>query len=100
VPVTFKVRERLRHAIAVSAAYSSDLGGSGGVTWTDRNVFGNAEQLTLAAKVINLGGGSSTTGIGYDTSAKLLLPDFGRRDQSLPRTDAGETSAEYIGITG
>jgi translocation and assembly module TamA len=82
VPVTFKVRERLRHAIAVSAAYSSDLGGSGGVTWTDRNVFGNAEQLSLAAKVINLGG-SSTTGIGYDTSAKLLMPDFGRRDQSL-----------------
>jgi translocation and assembly module TamA len=82
VPVTFKVRERLRHAISVSAAYSSDLGGSGGITWTDRNVFGNAEQLTLAAKVINLGG-SATTGIGYDTSARLLLPDFGRRDQSL-----------------
>ena len=82
VPVTFKVRERLRHAISVSAAYSSDLGGSGGVTWTDRNVFGNAEQLSLAAKVINLGG-SDTTGIGYDTSAKLLMPDFGRRDQSL-----------------
>ena len=82
VPVTFKVRERLRHSISVSAAYSSDLGGSGGVTWTDRNVFGNAEQLTLAAKVINLGG-SATTGIGYDTSARLLLRDFGRRDQSL-----------------
>jgi len=82
VPVTFKIRERLRHAIAVSAAYSSDLGGSGGVTWTDRNVFGNAEQLTLAAQVIDLGG-SDTTGIGYDTSAKYLMPDFGHRDQSL-----------------
>ena len=58
------------------------MGGSGGVTWTDRNVFGNAEQLTVAASIINLGG-SDTTGVGYDTSAKLLLPEFGRRDQSL-----------------
>jgi translocation and assembly module TamA len=38
--------------------------------------------LSLAARVINLGG-SSTTGVGYDTSAKYLMPDFGRRDQSL-----------------
>jgi translocation and assembly module TamA len=82
VPITFKMRERLRHGVSLSAAYSSDLGGSGGVTWTDRNVFGNAEQLSLAARVINLGG-SSTTGVGYDTSAKYLMPDFGRRDQSL-----------------
>src|SRR5882672_97398 len=85
VPITFKIRERLRHAVVVNAAYSSDLGGSGGVTWTDRNVFGNAEQLTLAASVLNLGG-SDSTGIGYDTSAKYLMPDFGRRDQSLQFT--------------
>ena len=82
VPVTFKIRERLRHAIAVSAAFSSDLGGSGGVKWTDRNVFGNAEQLSISANVLNLGG-STTTGIGYDTSATFLIPDFLRRDQSL-----------------
>jgi translocation and assembly module TamA len=85
VPVTFKIRERLRHAVTVSAAFSSDLGGSGGVTWTDRNVLGNAEQLSLTAKVLNLGG-SSTTGIGYDTGAKYLMPDFGHRDQSLQFT--------------
>ncbi|HEY0802682.1 MAG TPA: BamA/TamA family outer membrane protein [Steroidobacteraceae bacterium] len=82
VPITFQVRERLRHAITVNPAYSSDLGGSGGVTWTDRNVFGNAEQLTFAASVINLGG-SDTTGSGYDTSVKYLLPEFLHRDQSL-----------------
>jgi translocation and assembly module TamA len=85
VPITFKVRERLRHAISVSAAYSSDLGGSGGVTWTDRNVFGNAEQLSLKATVIDLGG-SDTTGVGYNTGASFLMPDFGRRDQSLQFT--------------
>lgn len=82
VPVTFKMRERLRHAISLSAEFSSDLGGSGGATWTDRNVFGNAETLSFAASVINLGG-SDTTGTGYDTSAKYLIPDFLHRDQSL-----------------
>jgi translocation and assembly module TamA len=66
----------------LNAAYSSDLGGSGGVTWADRNLFGNAEQLTLNASVIDLGG-SSTTGVGYDSGAKLLLPEFGHRDQSI-----------------
>jgi translocation and assembly module TamA len=82
VPITFKLRERLRHAINLAAAYSSDLGGSGGVTWTDRNVFGNAEQLSLTATLTNLGG-SDTTGTGYDTSVKYLIPDFLHRDQSL-----------------
>jgi translocation and assembly module TamA len=82
VPITFKMLERARHAISLSAAYSSDLGGSGGGTWTDRNVFGNAENLSFAARVINLGG-SDTTGAGYDTSVKYLIPEFLHRDQSL-----------------
>src|ERR1700723_664520 len=82
VPITFKLRERLRHSINLSAAYSSDLGGSGGVTWTDRNVFGNAEQLSLTANVTNLGG-SDTTGTGYNTGVKYTIPEFLHRDQSL-----------------
>ncbi len=82
VPLTFRTRERLQHGASVSAAYSSDLGGSTGVTWTNRNVSGKADQLTLAATAINLGG-SATTGIGYDTSAKYLIPGFKQRDQSL-----------------
>jgi translocation and assembly module TamA len=82
VPITFTLHERKRHAISLNAAFSTDLGGSGGVTWSDRNVFGNAEQLTIAASVINLGG-STTTGVGYDTSAKFTIPEFGHRDQSL-----------------
>jgi translocation and assembly module TamA len=82
VPITFIIRERLRHAFGVNGAYSTDLGGSGGVTWTDRNVFGNAEQFTVAASIINAGG-NTTQGLGYTTSAKYVLPDFGHRDQSL-----------------
>lgn len=84
VPLTFQFTERQLHAVSVNAGYSSDLGTSGGVTWTDRNLFGGAEQLTLSANIINLGGGTATTGLGYDTSAKLTVPDFwGRRDQTL-----------------
>ena len=55
VPITFRMRERLRHSINVTAAYSTDLGGSGGVTWGDRNVFGNAEQLTVSTSLLNAG---------------------------------------------
>ena len=82
VPVTFQMEERPRHAVSLSGAYSSDLGGSAGVNWSDRNVRGNAEQLNLSATVINLGG-TATTGVGYDTSAKYVLPEFAHRDQSL-----------------
>ena len=82
VPVTFKIRERLRHAVGLNAAFSSDLGGSGGATWTDRNVFGNAEQLSFSASLINLGG-SDTNGAGYDASAKYSIPEFYHRDQTL-----------------
>ena len=83
VPVTYQVRERPGHAMGVSGAYSSDLGGSLGVNWTNRNVSGKADTLTLSASAINLGGGTAANGIGYDTSGKYLIPDFGRRDQSL-----------------
>jgi translocation and assembly module TamA len=82
IPVTFAVQERKRHAVSVTAAYSSDLGGSGGFTWADRNVFGNAELLTLGATITNWGG-SDTTGLGYDLTAQLNQPDFIRSDQTL-----------------
>jgi translocation and assembly module TamA len=82
VPITFHMEERPRHAVSLSAAYSSDLGGSAGVTWTDRNFRGNAEQLILSASVNNLGG-TAATGLGYDTSAKYIIPEFAHRDQSI-----------------
>jgi translocation and assembly module TamA len=82
LPLTFELQERPRHAVTVNAAYSSDLGGSVGTTWSDRDVFGNAEQLNVTASAINLGG-NATTGLGYDLAAQLIKPDFLRRDQSL-----------------
>jgi translocation and assembly module TamA len=75
VPVTFRVTERKRHPVDLHAAYSSDLGGSAGITWSDNNLFGGAEHLDLSASIINLNG-SATNGVGYDTGAKLIVPDF------------------------
>jgi translocation and assembly module TamA len=106
VPVTFQFSERPEHAVDLNGGYSSDLGGSAGVSWTDRNMRGNAEQLTLSAQVIDLGG-TATTGLGYDTSAKYLIPDFARRDQSLQfavgavkqSLQAYDQTAETSGIT-
>jgi translocation and assembly module TamA len=83
VPITFTARERPQHAVSLSGAYSSDLGGSTGVSWTKRNVSGKADSLTLSATAINLGGGTSTNGIGYDLNGKYLIPDWKERNQSL-----------------
>jgi translocation and assembly module TamA len=83
VPITFRIRERPLHAVSVTGAYSTDLGGSTGVSWTNRDVSGKADQLTLSASVINLGGSTAANGIGYDLSGKYLIPEFGHRDQSL-----------------
>ena len=82
VPVTFSVTERKRHAVVLDGRYSSDLGGSGGVTWTDRNLLGSAEELELHASVINING-SATNGIGYDTGAKVTVPEFLHPAQTL-----------------
>lgn len=107
VSVIFQMHERLRHAVAVNAGYSSDLGGSTGVTWTDRNVFGDAEQLQVSAEATNLGGGTATTGIGYDNTIKYIIPEFAHRDQQLQFAvgaikqdlQAYDQTAETSGVT-
>ncbi len=65
-----------------TTAYSSDLGGSVGSTWSDRDVLGGAQQLSVSGSMINLGG-SATTALGYNTAVKYVMPDFLVRDQSL-----------------
>ncbi len=88
VPITFETAERKRYTFGINAAYSSDLGGSGGVSWGDRDVFGGAQQLNLSATATNIGG-TASTGLGYDVIARYTLPDFYRRDQSLAFTLTG-----------
>jgi translocation and assembly module TamA len=106
LPLTFDFAERKRHAVTFTIGYSTDLGGSVGATWSDRNVFGNAEQLNLSAAVTGLGG-TATKGLGYDVTAQLIKPDFLRRDQQIAFTlgaikqnlDAYDQTAVTAGTT-
>jgi translocation and assembly module TamA len=82
VGVIIDLQEHLRHSLGFSTAYSSDLGGSAGVKWSDRNLLGRAEQLNLSAAALELGG-HATTGLGYNLAAQLTKPDYGARDQNL-----------------
>ncbi len=82
LPLSFDFTERPRHAVGATAAYSTDLGASVGLTFQHRNLFGQAEQLNLGAAVTQLGG-SASRGIGYNATASLLKPDVLRRNQSV-----------------
>jgi len=82
IPITYEFVERPQHVVGITGAFSTDLGGSLTATWSDRNLFGNAEQLNLSAAGTGLGG-SAVKGIGYDVSAQFLKPDFLQRDQTL-----------------
>lgn len=81
IPIAFDVQERPRHAVAITGAYSTDLGFSLSTTWSHRNLFGNAEQLNLTAAGTGLG--NSTAGIGYNLRAQFIKPLFLRPDQTL-----------------
>lgn len=106
LPVELVVVERKRHAVSVSAAYSTDQGGNTTVSWTDRNLFGRAEVLTLSAG-INQIGASAARQPGYLGSALLTLPDWLRREQSLAFSaiavreslDAYDRTAVIAGVT-
>ena len=82
LPVTFDFQERPSHAIGITGAYSTDLGASAKVSWSDRNLFGNAEQLNLSAAATGLGG-TATTGVGYNITGQFIKPDFPQRDTSF-----------------
>jgi translocation and assembly module TamA len=82
IPITFDFQERPSHAVGFTGAFSTDLGLSLGTNWSDRNLFGNAEQLNLSAAGTGLGG-TASTGLGYNITAQFIKPDFLRRDQSF-----------------
>ncbi len=82
LPLTFDFSEASLHTVSLQAGYSTDLGGSAGVTWTHHDLFGNGERLDLTALLTGVGG-TSENGLGYDVYADLLKPDFYSRDQTL-----------------
>jgi translocation and assembly module TamA len=84
LPVHVDVTERDLRTVTFGGSYSTDLGGVVMTSWTHRNLFGNAEQLTLSATATDLGRtGTSTLAPGYRVSADLAFPDWLRRDQTL-----------------
>ncbi len=82
LPLEVAVTERPRHVVNFNASFSTDLGGTLGASWVDRDLFGNAEQLTLSAAATELGG-SAAKQPGYNVSATLAFPDWLVRDQTL-----------------
>jgi translocation and assembly module TamA len=82
IPLTFAMEERKLHAVSINAGYSTDLGASAGVTWSHRDLFGNAEQLNISGSLTGAGG-TADQGIGYDAKIQFLKPDYYRRDQTL-----------------
>jgi translocation and assembly module TamA len=105
VPLTFDVSQRPRHAVTLTAAYSTDLGFSAGATWSDRNLFDGAEQLNLSAAINGIGG-TATRSIGYNVTAQFLKPEFYARDQTLEfdigaikqNLDAYDQTAETVAV--
>jgi translocation and assembly module TamA len=105
VPLSFDVSERPRHAVTLTAAYSTDLGFSAGVTWSDRNLFDGAEQLNLSAAINGIGG-TAASSIGYNVTAQFLKPEFYARDQTLEfdigairqKLDAYDQTAETVAV--
>jgi translocation and assembly module TamA len=82
LPMQVEVAESKLRTVTLGAAYSTDLGGSLTASWTNHNLFGNAEQLTLSAAATELGG-TAARQPGYNLEAKLVFPDWLQRDQSL-----------------
>jgi translocation and assembly module TamA len=105
VPLTFDVSQRPRHAVTLTGAYSTDLGFSAGVNWSDRNLFDGAEQLNLSA-AINGVGGTASSALGYNLTAQFLKPEFYARDQTLEvdigaikqKLDAYDQTAETVAV--
>ena len=106
LPLDFDVTERPRHAVGFTAAFSTDLGASAGVTFQHRNLFGQAEQLNLGAAVTQLGG-TASRGQGYNVTASLLKPDVWARNQNIQvnlqaikeNLDAYNRMAALAGVT-
>ncbi len=84
LPVSILVGERPLHVVSFGASYSTDLGVGLTASWEDRNLFGNAEDLTLSAGTTL--GGTAITAPGYNVNARFAKPDFLVRDQSLIAT--------------
>ena len=90
LPLTLEVAERPLRAVRFTGAFSSDEGASGSASWTHRNLFGRAEQLTLRGEIGRVSEDPSAA-MSYLANATLRIPDLWVRDLDL-RLDLGGVS--------
>jgi translocation and assembly module TamA len=105
IPLIIDASERPGHAVALTAAYSTDLGFSAGVTWSDRNLFSRAEQLNLSATINGVAGTAAST-LGYDVTAQFIKPEFFETNQTFEadiggikqKLDAYDQTAQTVAV--
>lgn len=85
VPITFRVTPEKRHAVTIGGSYATDTGFAFTTSWEDRNLFGNAETLTITGAISGIGG-TATSAPGYDLKGVFAKPDYYLRSQTLTAT--------------
>ncbi|MGC8470268.1 MAG: autotransporter assembly complex protein TamA [Acetobacteraceae bacterium] len=99
VPLTFLLHERPLHVISATIEYETDQGLGLSAAWTDRNLFGHAERLTLSGGI----GGFGATATGqptYDAALRFTRPGFpGRQDSFAASLEALRQYLEAYDIT-
>ncbi|MGE5152850.1 MAG: autotransporter assembly complex protein TamA [Bdellovibrio bacteriovorus] len=82
LPLTLELAERPPRVVRLAAAYASDEGATLSATWTHRNLFGRAEQLSLQGEL-----GRATQNrpdaLNYLARGTLRIPDLWVRDRDL-----------------
>lgn len=87
LPLALDVAERPPRVLRFAGAYSTDEGGSVSTSWTHRNVFGRAEQLTVKGEIGHLLE-SAPEDLSYLANVSLRIPDLWLRNLDL-RLDVG-----------
>jgi translocation and assembly module TamA len=90
LPLTLEVAERPLRVMRFAGAYSSDEGATVSTSWTHRNLFGRAEQLTLKGEIGEMVS-NRPDALSYLAGASLRIPDLWVRDLNL-RLDLGAVS--------
>lgn len=82
LPLTLELAERPPRVVRLAGAFASDEGATLSGSWTHRNLFGRAEQLTLQGELGRLLQNRHQT-LSYLTRGTLRLPDLWIRDLDL-----------------
>ncbi len=82
LPLTLELAERPLRVLRFAGAYSSDEGATVSTSWTHRNLFGGAEQLTLRGEIGQMIA-NRPDALSYLAAASLRIPDLWLRDLDL-----------------